>query len=150
MKRLLFIFSFFFLFVLNGKTQEVEILTLEDCLRIGIDNNLSLEGKRKEIQRSKYGVSENRSKLLPQINAIAGYSNNFDPPVSVTDGSSYGVPYNITQTLQHSANAGLEMQMPLFNQTLYTSMSIVKLMEEISLLSYGKAKVDVILQISKM
>ena len=97
MKRLLFIFSFFFLFVLNGKTQEVEILTLEDCLRIGIDNNLSLEGKRKEIQRSKYGVSENRSKLLPQINAIAGYSNNFDPPVSVTDGSSYGVPYNIFQ-----------------------------------------------------
>ena len=105
MKRLLFIFSFFFLFVLNGKTQEVENLTLEDCLRIGIDNNLSLEGKRKEIQKSKYGVSENRSKLLPQINAIAGYNNNFDPPVSVTDGSSYGVPYNITKTLQHSANA---------------------------------------------
>ena len=70
MKRLLFIFSFFFLFVLRGNTQEVEILTLEDCLRIGIDNNLSLEGKRKEIQKSKYGVSENRSKLLPQINAI--------------------------------------------------------------------------------
>ena len=150
MKRLLFIFSFFFLFVLNGKTQEVEILTLEDCLRIGIDNNLSLEGKRKEIQKSKYGVSENRSKLLPQINAIAGYNNNFDPPVSVTDGSSYGVPYNITKTLQHSANAGLEMQMPLFNQTLYTSMSIAKVMEEISRLSYGKAREDVILQISKM
>ena len=139
MKRLLFIFSFFFLFVLRGNTQEVEILTLEDCLRIGIDNNLSLEGKRKEIQKSKYGVSENRSKLLPQINAIAGYNNNFDPPVSVTDGSSYGVP-----------NAGLEMQMPLFNQTLYTSMSIAKVMEEISRLSYGKAREDVILQISKM
>ncbi len=136
--------------MLNGKTQEVEILTLEDCLRIGIDNNLSLEGKRKEIQKSKYGVSENRSKLLPQINAIAGYNNNFDPPVSVTDGSSYGVPYNITKTLQHSANAGLEMQMPLFNQTLYTSMSIAKVMEEISRLSYGKAREDVILQISKM
>ena len=36
---------------------------------------------------------------------IAGYNNNFDPPVSVTDGSSYGVPYNITKTLQHTANA---------------------------------------------
>ena len=120
MKRLLFIFSFFFLFVLNGKTQEVEILTLEDCLRIGIDNNLSLEGKRKEIQKSKYGVSENRSKLLPQINAIAGYNNNFDPPVSVTDGSSYGVPYNITKTLQHSANAGLEMHRPGFRCLLFS------------------------------
>ena len=50
MKRLLFIFSFFFLFVLNGKTQEVELLTLEDCHSIGIYNNLSLEGKRKEIK----------------------------------------------------------------------------------------------------
>ena len=51
MKRLLFIFSFFFLLALNGKAQEVEVLTLEDCLRIGIDNNLLLEGKRKEIQK---------------------------------------------------------------------------------------------------
>ena len=40
--------------------------------------------------------------------------------------------------------------MPLFNQTLYTSMSIAKVMEEISRLSYGKAREDVILQISKM
>ena len=150
MRRLLFIFSFLSLLVVDGKAQEVETLTLEDCLRIGIDNNLSLEGKRKEIQKSKYGVSENRSKLLPQITAIAGYNNNFDPPVSVTDGSSYGVPYNITKTLQHTANAGLEMQMPLFNQTLYTSMSIAKVMEEISRLSYGKAREDIIMQISKM
>ena len=42
------------------------------------------------------------------------------------------------------------MQMPLFNQTLYTSMSIAKVMEEISRLSYGKAREDVILQTSKM
>ena len=131
MKRLLFIFTFFILLVVNGRAQGVETLTLEDCLRIGIDNNLSLESKRREIQKSKYGVSENRARLLPQISAVAGYSNNFDPPVSVTDGSSYGVPYNITQTLQHSANAGLEMQMPLFNQTLYTSMSIAKVVEDI-------------------
>ena len=126
MKRLLFIFTFFILLVVNGRAQGVE-LDIGRLLRIGIDNNLSLESKRREIQKSKYGVSENRARLLPQISAVAGYSNNFDPPVSVTDGSSYGVPYNITQTLQHSANAGLEMQMPLFNQTLYTSMSIAKL-----------------------
>ena len=42
------------------------------------------------------------------------------------------------------------MQMPLFNQTLYTSMSIAKVVEEISRLSYGKAREDIILQISKM
>ena len=105
MKRLLFIFTFFCLPAIHGGAQN--ILTLENCLRMGIENNLSLQGKRKAMQKSKYGISENRVKLLPQINGFANFNDNIDPPVSVTDGSSYGVPYNITRTLQYSANAGV-------------------------------------------
>lgn len=89
-------------------------------------------------------------KLLPQINGFANFNDNIDPPVSVTDGSSYGVPYNITRTLQYSANAGIELQMPLYNQTLYTSISIAEIVDEMSRLSYEKAREDLILQISKM
>lgn len=148
MKRLLFIFAFFCSYVIGGSAQE--ILTLENCLRLGIENNLSLEGKRKEIQKSKYGVSENRAKLLPQINGYAGFNDNFDPPVSVTDGSSYGVPYNVTQTLQYAANAGLDLQMPLYNQTVYTAISVARIVDEMNRLSYQKAREDLIMQISKM
>lgn len=148
MKRLLFIFAFFCSYVIGGSAQE--ILTLENCLRLGIENNLSLEGKRKEIQKSKYGVSENRAKLLPQINGFAGFNDNFDPPVSVTDGSSYGVPYNVTQTLQYAANAGLDLQMPLYNQTVYTAISVARIVDEMNRLSYEKAREDLIMQISKM
>lgn len=148
MKRLLFIFTFFCLPAIHGGAQN--ILTLENCLRIGIENNLSLQGKRKAMQKSKYGISENRVKLLPQINGFANFNDNIDPPVSVTDGSSYGVPYNITRTLQYGANAGVELQMPLYNQTLYTSISIAEIVDEMSRLSYEKAREDLILQISKM
>lgn len=148
MKRLLFLFSFFFLWAGGVKAQDT--LTLEDCLRIGIENNLSLEAKRKNIEKGKYGVSENRTRLLPQINGFANFNDNMDPPVSVTDGSAYGNPYNVTQTLQYGANVGLQLQMPLYNQTLYTSISIAKTMDEINRLSYGKAREDLMLQISKM
>ena len=72
------------------------------------------------------------------------------PTLMITDGSSYGVPYNITRTLQYSANAGIELQMPLYNQTLYTSISIAEIVDEMSRLSYEKAREDLILQISKM
>lgn len=102
------------------------------------------------MQKSKYGVSENRARLLPQINGFANYNDNIDPPVSVTDGSAYGNPYNITYTLRNSANAGLQLQMPLYNQTLYTTVSIAKTMDEISRLSYEKAREDLILEICKM
>lgn len=108
MKRQLFTFSFLCLLALGTRAQDT--LTLEDCLKIGIENNLSLQSKRKEIQKGKYGISENRAKLLPQINGFANYNDNIDPPVSVTDGSAYGNPYNVTQTLQYNANFGLQLQ----------------------------------------
>ena len=148
MKRLLFTFTFFCLLAVGAHAQKT--LALKECLEIGIKNNLSLESKRNEIQKGKYGISENRARLLPQINGFANYNDNFDPPVSVTDGSAYGNPYNITYTLQHNANFGLQMQMPLYNQTLYTTMSIAKTMDEMNRLSYEKAREDLMLEISKL
>ena len=53
MKRLLFIFSFFYLSVTSGSAQDT--LTLENCLEMGIENNLSLQSKRNEIQKGRYG-----------------------------------------------------------------------------------------------
>ena len=81
---------------------------------------------------------------------FANYNDNIDPPVSVTDGSVYGTPYNVTHTLRYNANAGLQLQMPLYNQTLYTTLSIARTMDEMNRLSYEKAREDLILQICKM
>ena len=125
-------------------------LTLEECLRIGIENNLSLVGSRNELRKAKHLLSENRAKLLPQINAVAGFNDNFNPPVSITDGSAYGNPYNVTKTLQYNASAGLQLQMPLYNQTVYTAIDIARTMNELNRLSYEKAREDLVLQISKM
>ena len=111
MKKLLFIFSFLCLPAAAGHAHKTS--TLKDCRETGIENNLSLESKRKEMRKSKYGISENHARLLPQINGFANYNDNIDPPVSVTDGSAYGNPYNITRTLRYNANAGLQLQMPL-------------------------------------
>lgn len=123
---------------------------MPECLRMGIDKNLTLKSQRNEMRKSKYGISENRAKLLPQINAIANMSDNFEPPVSVTDGSAYGNPYNVTHTLQYNASAGLQLQMPLYNQTVYTSVALARLMDEANTLSYEKAREDLILQICKL
>ena len=147
MKQLLVIFTSLCVLV-PVKAQDG--LTLEECLRLGIENNLSLESSRNEIRKGEHTLSENRAKLLPQINAVAGFNDNFNPPVSVTDGSAYGNPYNVTKTLQYNASAGIQLQMPLYNQTVYTAVDIARTMNELNRLSYEKAREDLILQISKM
>ena len=147
MKQLLVIFTSLCVLV-PVKAQDV--LTLEECLRLGIENNLFLESSRNEIRKGEHTLSENRAKLLPQINAVAGFNDNFNPPVSVTDGSAYGNPYNVTKTLQYNASAGIQLQMPLYNQTVYMAVDIACTMNELNRLSYEKAREDLILQISKM
>ncbi|MBS7283990.1 MAG: TolC family protein [Prevotella sp.] len=147
MKRLLFIFALFSVMIPMGAQ---ETLMLEDCLRIGIENNLSLKTSRNEVLKGKHTLSENHAKLLPQINAVASFNDNFEPPVSVTDGSAYGKLYNVTKTLQYNAAAGLQLQMPLYNQTVYTSIEIARTLNQLNELSYEKAKEDLVMQISKM
>ena len=147
MKRLLFIFALFSVMIPMGAQ---ETLMLEDCLRIGIENNLSLKTSRNEVLKGKHTLSENHAKLLPQINAVASFNDNFEPPVSVTDGSAYGKLYNVTKTLQYNAAAGLQLQMPLYNQTVYTSIEIARTLNQLNELAYEKAKEDLVMQISKM
>lgn len=126
------------------------VLSLPRCIELGIANNLSLQTKRNEIKKGQYGISENRARLLPQINGFAGYNDNFDPPVSVTDGSAYGNLYNVTKTLRANANAGLQLQMPLYNQTLLATMKATRMMDELNQLSYEKAREDLMMQIAQM
>ncbi len=147
MKRFLLIFS---LAVTMIAARAQEVLTLEDCLRLAIHNNISLKMSQNEVAKGKHGISENRAKLMPQINAIANLNDNFDPPVTVTDGSAYGNLYNVTKTLQYNASAGLQLQMPLYNQTVYTAIDIAKTMDNLNQLSYSKAKEDLAIQVAKM
>ena len=144
MKRLLFTFAIACALIpLNAQ----ETLTLSQCLRMGIENNLQLQTRRNDIAKGGHAITENRAKLLPQINAVVSMSDNFNPPVSVTDGSAYGNPYNVTKTLQYNASAGLQLQMPLYNQTLLTALDITKMMDR---LGYDKARNDLMEQIAKM
>ena len=147
MKKLLFL-----CFALGAfhSLQAQETLTLSQCLQMAVDNNLSLQKSRNEIIKGKHALSENQSKLLPQINAVAQLNDNFTPPVSVTDGSAYGKPYNVTKTLQYNASAGLQLQMPLYNQMVLTAVDIAKTVDKLNQLSYEKAREDLIMQTAKM
>ena len=147
MKKLLFTFSLL-LTVSSASAQRV--MSLKECLTIGIENNLSLKSSRNEVAKGKHNISENRARLLPQINFAAGFNDNFTPPVSVTDGTAYGKLYNVTKTLQYNSSASLQLQLPLYSQTALTAVEIAKTLDNLNQLSYEKAREDIIMQIAKL
>lgn len=132
------------------------ILTLRECIEWGIENNLSIKGTEQDVVKAGIGKSESRSRLLPVIQGFGNFTNNVHPGTMMTDGSNLGalfgldLPYMPSKSLRYSTIGGLQLSMPLYDQTLYTGISIAKKVEEISSYSYGKAKEDLTVEISKL
>lgn len=142
-----------FIYSLMGQKQ---ILSLDDCIKIGIENNLVLKDKYQNVQKGNYGLSESRAQLLPIINGYGNFTNNIERNTSVSDGSGMGallgidMPYMASRGLRYVTSGGLQMSVPLYDQTIYAGISIAKKMKEINSLSYDKAKEDLMIQISKL
>ena len=65
MKKILFTISLTFL---AGYAIAQETMSLGRCLQMGIERNLNLKTYEGNVLKGKHNVSENRSRLLPQIN----------------------------------------------------------------------------------
>ena len=131
-------------------------MTLQECIKVGIANNLSLSNARIDINKGQTVVSQNRSRLMPVINGIFQFTDYLKSPVNVTTGTLLGsdFPENPTwQTIkstQYNANAGIQLSMPLYNQTILAAIDVARTVEKINSLSYEKAVEDLTMQISKV
>lgn len=133
-----------------------DTLTLQRCIEVCIENNLSLKNKQEDVRIVQLGVSENRNKLLPVIQAYANFSHNVEPATSVGDGSGISamlgvdVPYMVSKGLEFQTTGGFQLVMPLYNQTLYSSIQLSKMLSDISQVSYEKAKEDLTVEVAKL
>lgn len=133
-----------------------QLMTLPECVKAGIENNLSLHNARIEIERGRTGLSQNRSRLLPVINGVFQFTDYIKSPVNVTTGTLLGNDFPEESTWQtiksmpYNAHAGIQLSMPLYNQTLLAAIDVAKTVEKISSLSYDKAAEELTVQISKV
>lgn len=144
------------LFVSIGLTGHGQTMTLQECIRQGIANNLSLENARIDINKGRTGISQNRARLLPVINGVFQFTDYLKQPVNVTTGTLLGndFPDNPTwqtiRSMQYNVNTGVQLNVPLYNQSLYASIEVAKTVERLSHLSYDKAVEDLTMQIGKV
>lgn len=143
--------------LIEGKCMaQNDTLTLKRCVETCIENNLSLRNKREDIRIAQTGISENRNRLLPIIQAFANFSHNVEPATSVSDGSGISamlgmdIPYMVNKGLDFQTMGGFQLVMPLYNQTLYTSIQLAKRLSDISQASYEKAKEDMTMEVAKL
>ena len=119
-----YLFAIYLVFTLSAAMAQKK-MSLAECLQLGIDRNLSLKTQAGNIEKGKHAISENRARLLPQINLAGAFNDNFNPPVSVTDGTAYGKTYNVTKTLQYNSSKKEKKKMPIYSQTTHTTIQLL-------------------------
>lgn len=136
--------------------QQDSIYSLKECIETGIMNNLVLQSKGQEIQKSKFEITEYRTRLFPKIQAFGNFTNYIDKPTSVSLSSQVGSspsanqPYMQSQTMRYNTSGGIQFSLPIYNQTLYTGIGIAKRMQDIQKMNYEKAKEDLTVEISQI
>lgn len=144
------------LFLSVGLTGFGRTMTLEECICQGIANNLSLQNARIDINRSRTEISQNRARLLPVINGVFQVTDYLKRPVNVTTGTLLGNDFpddptwQTIRSMQYNVNAGVQLNVPLYNQSIYASIDVAKTVEQLSHLSYDKAVEDLTMQIGKV
>lgn len=146
----------FILFLSVGMICYGQTLTLEECIRTGIASNLSIVNARIDINKARTGVSQNRARLLPVINGVFQFTDYLKRPVNVTTGTLLGNEFpddpawQTIRSMQYNVNAGVQLSVPLYNQTVYAAIDVAWTVEQLSRLSYDKAVEDLTMQICRI
>lgn len=136
--------------------QQDSVYSLKRCIETGINNNLGLQAKGQDVQKSRFVISEYRTRLFPKLQAYGNFNNYIEKPTSVSLSSQVGgspapnQPYMQSQTMRYNVSGGLQLSLPIYNQTIYTSIDIAKRMHDLQKMNYEKAKEDLIMEISRI
>ena len=126
-------------------------LSLKDCLKLGIENNITLKKAKLDRDKNIFKTNETISKGLPQITGFGTFQDNLKLPVTLIPGEIFGKPGQqiaVKFGSQYTANGGIQFSQMLFNQTFLTSVALTKITNDLNELNFDKAKEDLVYNFS--
>lgn len=130
--------------------------SLGECIEAGIRNNLTLRNSHIDVQKKQTTLSLSRSYLLPKLEANFQAIDYLMKPANVTTGTLLGndFPDDPTwqkiQSMQYGVTAGIQLSVPLYNQTLLAGIKVAETLRNLSSLSHEKAVEDLTIQIGNV
>lgn len=130
--------------------QEPLTLTLDDCVRISLEENPTIKIAEREIQRVDYSNKEKLGALFPSISAGATYGRTLQKQKLFF--SLPGMPANPDgiEVGQDNSFAGvLQASMPIISPTLWASLKMNETETQLALESARSSKINLVNSVTK-
>lgn len=131
----------------NGK------LTLQECVRIALDNSVKLKNAKLDNQLAQAKVGEVRAIGLPQANASVSFSDNFKVPKAFLPGEVVGgepgtfVPVEFQP--QYAGQAGLQINQLVFDGSYFLGLKAARVYTQLSEKAIEQSQIEVTENVSK-
>ena len=138
---------------LPAQNREVETLSLKECVRRAAANNINVVNALIDSEKSAHKTAETRSALLPQVSIGMSFYDNLKLPSTIVPGEIFGQPgTNIPVQLgsQYDANANINLNLALYNQTALSALKIAKQTEQLNRLGEEKAVENIAAEVTQL
>ncbi|NOY06100.1 MAG: TolC family protein [Chlorobi bacterium] len=136
----------------KGEVRERLKVTLQDAVRIGLQNNNELTAARYEVQKAEAKVNEAVGNALPTVNLSGRYSRALKKPVFFlpdfqNPGSGRIVPIEVGST--HSFDFSVSASQILFNSAVFTGIGTAEIYSRAAREVYKAKEIQTIANIRK-
>lgn len=152
MQKIIILITLFFLIPFSTLFSEPISLTLDNAIKIGVQNNYATASSRNGIKKADEQVSEAFGSALPSLSLNAGYTRNLKSPVffmtdflNPTSGKLMMIQIGADNTFQTTLSAN----QILFNSAVFKAVGASKIYSNASKVQYKSSVVKTIVGVKK-
>jgi len=150
MKRLPFVFLLTWLTVSDAEAQKS--YTLQECIDTALQKSLQLKSDNYDLAKTRAGIGEAYSSLLPSVNASGSYQYYFKLqkqliPADVFGGAA-GKYQAASLSTPQSKSLGVQMNQTLFNASSLIALKAAKVAVNLNELQIRSSKEDLVYNVS--
>ncbi|GGI23707.1 TolC family protein [Pedobacter mendelii] len=139
-------------FNLNIRAQAQEILTLKQCIDKALQQSLQLTADGYSLEKTKAGVKQQYSALLPTISGEGSYQYAFQVSTSVIPAGAFGGPQGTYSAVEfgvpQTKSAVVTLKQNIYNPASMIALKAAKVSVNLSQLQVTASKEDLIYNIS--
>jgi outer membrane protein TolC len=137
---------------LHAPAQDTIFLSVSGACQMAIMKNVEVRNSELEQSKSSLQLSEAKSKLYPHMEGFTSLSNNFLIPKMIVPGEIFGqtglIPVEIGTRFDWIS--GFKASQILYNQSYFTSLKILKQIENLGLISVIQKKEEIVYQATQL
>ncbi|HTG55333.1 MAG TPA: TolC family protein, partial [Niabella sp.] len=150
MKRRVWLIAFILLMINTCSIGQQ--VSLEECIRISLENNINVRNRKLDIQSTEHQVSEARGGLLPAVDINGQYLYYLDVPSqfipAATFGGTPGEYTAATLSVPQTTSANVQVTQKLYDQRVMVALKAARVARTSSSLQLAMTKEDIVYNVT--